>query len=124
METNFKSGQRLYRAQGVKVRRQCWGIEKKTSTDKQFSIRYIGKESNELEESDIVGVTEGNYAKYLNLREVILGIDVYKEHKKIGVSKSNLFELQKKAKTGEKLKLQKETLSKILNYMHSKNRKF
>ncbi|MDH3341394.1 MAG: DEAD/DEAH box helicase family protein [Nitrosopumilus sp.] len=76
---------------------------------------------NELEESDIVGVTDGNYAKYLNLREVILGIDVYKDHKKIGVSKSNLFELQKKAKNGEKLKPQKETLSKILN--HIKNKK-
>ena len=65
-------------------------------------MRDIGKESNELEESDIVGVTEGNYAKYLNLREVILGIDVYKEHKKIGVSKSNLFELQKKARKDRK----------------------
>ena len=86
----------------------------------RFSIRYIGKESNELEESDIVGVTDGNYAKYLNLREVILEIDVYKEHKKIGVSKSNLFELQKKAKNNEKIKPQKETLMKILNYV--KNR--
>jgi hypothetical protein len=42
---------------------------------------------------------------------------VYKEHKKIGVSKSNLFELQKKAKNNEKLKPQKETLMKILNYV-------
>ena len=86
----------------------------------KFSIRYIGKESNELEESDIVGVTDENYAKYLNLREVILEIDVYKEHKKIGVSKSNLFELQKKAKNGEKIKPQKETLMKILNYVKNK----
>jgi len=53
---------------------------------------------------------------------VILGIDVYKAHKKIGVSKSNLFELQKKARNGEKIKPQKETLNKILNYV--KNKKY
>ena len=62
-------------------------------------------------------------SQYLNLREVILEIDVYKEHKKIGVLKSNLFELQKKTKTSEKLKPQKETLMKILNYVCSKNNK-
>ena len=64
-------------------------------------------------------MTDENYAKYLNLREVILEIDVYKEHKKIGVSKSNLFELQKKARNGKKIKPQKETLMKILNYVES-----
>jgi len=34
--------------------------------------------------------------------------------------KSNLFELQKKTKKGEKLKPQKETLMKILNYVKNK----
>lgn len=89
-------------------------------TQNKFSIRYIGKESNELEEYDIVGVTDENYAKYLNLREAILGIDAYKEHKEIGVSKSNLFELQKKAKNGEKIKPQKGTLMKILEYVKTR----
>jgi hypothetical protein len=109
-------------AQGSKSDGNIGELKRKHLLINKFSIRYIGKESNEFEESDIVGVTEGNYAKYLNLREVILGIDVYKERKKIGVSKSNQFELQKKAKNNEKLKPQQETLSKILNYV--KTRKY
>ncbi|MGC1709710.1 MAG: hypothetical protein WA799_07915 [Nitrosotalea sp.] len=35
------------------------------------SISYIGKESNELEESQIIGVDDDNYTRYDNIQSKI-----------------------------------------------------
>ena len=71
-------------------------IERKHLVINKLSVKYIKKESNELEESDIVGVTDEDHTKYVNVKEIILGLDVYKDYKEIGLSKSNCLNCRKK----------------------------
>lgn len=54
-------------------------LERKHISINKSSIRYIGKETNELEESEILGTFEDNYTEYRQidenkLKQFILGI--------------------------------------------------
>ena len=85
------------------------------------SIRYIGKESHNIEESNVMGVNQEPYAQYLDIVEKILTIRP-KDCWKIGISRSNLMLLQKKIRQNHFVNLHNSTLHKILNKnSHNKN---
>jgi hypothetical protein len=80
------------------------------------SIRYIGKESNELEESEVLGVTDKDYSEYVDkqgkLLEIIsnLTLDVAQ---RIGIARRTFFDLKKKANDSDKINLKGKTLRKL-----------
>ena len=79
------------------------------------SIHYIGKESNELEESNILGVSDKNYTEYQDIENKILQIKPAQAFK-LGLSRTNLITLQKKVRKKIPLRLQNRTLAKISRY--------
>ena len=85
------------------------------------SIRYIGKESHNLEESNVMGVNQEPYSQYLDIAEKILSIRP-KDSWKIGISRSNLLAIQKRIRQNHFVNLHSSTLHKILNkdYHHKK----
>ena len=83
------------------------------SIDKK-SITHIGKESNELEESMLIGVNEENYSQYHNLNQIISNLNI-EEARQAGISKRNLCYLRDKIRAGNKIKLQKPTIDKLKN---------
>ena len=78
------------------------------------SIQYIGKESHNIEESNVIGVNQEPYSQYLDIAEKILSIHP-KDSWRIGISRSNLMLLQKKIKQNHLVNLHNTTLQKILN---------
>lgn len=87
------------------------------------NVTYIGKESNNLEESEILGVSDEDYVKYeskdgikdtIQLKEIILKMRT-KEARRIGLSKRHLFRLKKGLKKGHKIALRKGTMRKLLS---------
>ncbi len=72
-------------------------LSRKNITISAESIKYIGKESNELEESEIIGVSDGNYTLYENLIEKAKSLS-NSERLKAGISKSWFYELKKRKK--------------------------
>ena len=79
------------------------------------SVHYIGKESNELEESNILGVSDRNYTEYQDIANKILQIKPTQAFK-LGISRTNLITLQKKIKNKIPIRLQNRTLAKISRY--------
>ena len=79
------------------------------------SINYVGKESHNLEESNILGVDSKPYARYENIAEKILSIRP-KDAWKIGISRSNLILLQNKVNKNKSIEIHHETRQKIINY--------
>jgi len=79
------------------------------------SINYIGKESHNLEESNILGVDSKSYTKYENIAEKILNIRL-KDVWKIGISRSNLILLQNKVNQNKSIEVHHHTQQKIINY--------
>ena len=57
-------------------------------------IKYIGKESNELEESEVVGVLEGNYTVYEDLADKARAL-TEADRIKIGIPKRRFYQLKK-----------------------------
>lgn len=76
------------------------------------SIQYIGKESNNLDETNQTGISSESYTKYDNIAEKILDIRP-KDAWRIGISKSNLILLQQKIREDTAVKLHKKTIEKI-----------
>ena len=81
-------------------------------------IEHIGKESNNLEESEVIGVSDNNYVVYDNkteqkITDVIKNMTT-KDAKRIGLSKMQMFRLKKKIKEGKKIVLKKKTLKKLI----------
>src|SRR5206468_8362216 len=90
------------------------------------SIQYIGKESNDLEEVDVIGVSEDKYTEYVNneriedIAHLISNLDVV-QAKEIGISRRHLFRLQRKIKNGIVVKLNRKTaqnLIRIKGFLH------
>ena len=79
------------------------------------SINYIGKESHNIEKSNILGVDSKPYTRYENIAEKILDIRP-KDAWKIGISRSNLILLQNKVNKNKSMKLHHYTQQKIINY--------
>ena len=80
------------------------------------SIRYIGKESNKLEESEVLGVSDDDYSEYVDkqgrLYEIInnLTLDVAQ---KIGIARRTFFDLKQKINSNCKMNLKGKTLRKL-----------
>ena len=84
-------------------------------------IEHIGKESNNLEETEVIGVSDNDYVIYDNrseqkITDVIKNMTT-KDAKRIGLSKMQMFRLKKKIKNGMKILLEKKTLKKLTNYI-------
>ncbi len=82
-------------------------------------VDYIGKESNNLENNEIVDVSDNEYVVYDNkteqkIADVIKNMTT-KDARRIGLSKRQLFRLKKKVKQGKGIGLKKKTLHKLLN---------
>ncbi len=80
-------------------------------------IIHIGKESNNLEESEVIGVVEQNYVAYSNETEnkILLVIkDIsYEEAKGLGIGRTTLYYLKKKIKEGKKIRLKRKTYNSL-----------
>jgi hypothetical protein len=81
-------------------------------------IEHIGKESNNLEESEVIGVSDNDYVIYDNKTEQKIA-DVIKkltpkQAKQIGISKRNMRYLKKKIKNDKKIVLKRKTLNKLI----------
>ena len=84
-------------------------------TIQKSSVHYIGKESNELEETNVIGISNDNYTNYIDIENKILQIkpsDAYK----FNLSRGNLINLQKKIKNKIPIRIQNRTLAKIANH--------
>ena len=80
-------------------------------------IEHIGKESNNLEESEVIGVSDNDYVIYdkkteQKIMDVIRNITT-KDARHIGLSKRHLFRLKKRIKEGKRIVLKKKTLDKL-----------
>ena len=81
-------------------------------------IEHIGKESNNLEESEVIGVSDNDYVIYDNkteqkITDVIKNMTT-KDAKRIGLSKMHMFRLKKNIKEGKKMVLKKKTVNKLM----------
>ncbi|MGI0100268.1 MAG: hypothetical protein ACREBH_00890, partial [Candidatus Micrarchaeaceae archaeon] len=80
-------------------------------------IEHIGKESNNLEETEVIGVSDNDYVVYDNKTEQrimdIIKDMTTKDARRIGLSKRHLFRLKKKVKQGKEIVLKKKTLNKL-----------
>ena len=82
-------------------------------------IEHIGKESNNLEESEVIGVSDDNYTIYgaridekvCRIIPNLINIDA----KQIGISRTELYYLKKMVKEGKKIRMKTKTLRKLLN---------
>ena len=85
------------------------------------SIRYIGKESNELEISKILGVSEEYTIEYVNLQKklrTIIGKLTLKIAEKLGISRREYYYLKSKLKQLGTIKLKEKTLHKLAGFVH------
>lgn len=81
------------------------------------SIHYIGKESNELENSEVLGVFKEDTIEYVNfqkrLREIIENLTLEKALE-IEVSRREFYYLKKKLKKDTSIKLKQKLLKKLI----------
>jgi len=78
------------------------------------SVHYIGKESNEIEESKVLGVSYENYTEYQDIESKILQIKPAQAFK-LGISRTNLITLKKKIRNKIPIKIQNRTFTKLAN---------
>ncbi len=81
-------------------------------------IEHIGKESNNLEESEVIGVSDNDYVIYDNkseqkITDVIRNM-ITKDARRIGLSKMQMFRLKKKVKEGKGIVLKRKTMNKLM----------
>lgn len=98
-------------------------LARKKMTIDASSIHYIGKETNDLEESEILGAFEENYAKYTlinesKLKQFILGIKK-PDASKYGFSARNLTYLKNKIRNNKPLRLKNRTLKILMRLITS-----
>ncbi|MDE1825337.1 MAG: hypothetical protein KGH61_01675 [Candidatus Micrarchaeota archaeon] len=82
-------------------------------------IEHIGKESNNIEESEVIGVSDSDYVVYDNKTEQKITDAIKnmttKDAKRIGLSKRHLFRLKKRINEEKKIELKKKTMKKLMN---------
>ncbi|MHB8545685.1 MAG: hypothetical protein ACYDAJ_02840 [Nitrosotalea sp.] len=88
-------------------------LRRRHLTINQGSIRYIGKESNELEESEVVGVSKKDTVEYVNhqkkIREIIERLTLEKALE-LGISRRAYFDLKQKIRNNVSFTIKKRTL--------------
>lgn len=77
------------------------------------SIRYIGKETNELETTQTIGVDPENYTEYIHWKKIIEGTTPDLAAM-VGISRRNLSYLKRRTKQGEPISLKRRTMEKLL----------
>lgn len=95
-------------------------LGRKKMTINESSIHYIGKETNEIEESEILGAFEDNYTKYMQmdeskLKQKILGIKK-SDARRCGLSERNLTYLKNKIRNNKPLRLKERTIKRLLRF--------
>lgn len=93
-------------------------------------IVHIGKESNNLEESEIIGVGSENYEMYENLEDLdeklrrisdrILKLKP-KDVKKVGISKQTLWNIKKKIKSKQLERITILIKIRVFHYFNNLN---
>jgi hypothetical protein len=95
-------------------------LKRRHLTINQDSIRYIGKESNELEQSEIFGVSKKDTIQYVDyqkrLRKIIESLTLEKALE-IGISRRTFFYLKKKLQSSEPIKLKEKILRKFQKFV-------
>ncbi len=81
-------------------------------------IEHIGKESNNLEESEVIGVSDNDYVIYdskseQKITDIIKNMTT-KDARRIGLSKRHLFRLKKRIKEGKGIVLKRKTVKKLM----------
>ena len=92
-------------------------LRKRHLTIDQDSIHYIGKESNELDTSEVVGVSLDDTIQYVNNQErlrVIIGNLTEEKSKTLGFSRRTYFYLKSKIRKNETISLRGKTFN-VLN---------
>lgn len=96
-------------------------LKKRHLTINKNSIRYIGKESNELEQSQVFGVSKDDTVQYVNfqkrLREIIETLTLEKALE-IGISRREFFYLKKKIWNSPPIMLKQKTLDLLFHYVY------
>ena len=90
-------------------------LERRYLAINKYSIQYIGKETNELEISEIIGVSDEYTANYSYFNDIILAIKTSDAHK-VGLYPSTLQELKKAIKENQSRNLQDKTKKKLIEY--------
>ncbi|MGI0047736.1 MAG: hypothetical protein ACREBB_11205 [Nitrosotalea sp.] len=92
-------------------------LKRRHLTINRDSIRYIGKESNELEESEVVGVSKENTVEYVNqqkkIRKIIESLTL-EQALEIGISRRTFFDWKMKIRNNVSFTVKKRTLRKLL----------
>ncbi|MCH8915536.1 MAG: hypothetical protein IIA82_06815, partial [Thaumarchaeota archaeon] len=91
-------------------------LKRRYLTINKNSIRYIGKESNELEKSEIFGVSAKDTIQYVNyqkkLREIIANLTLEKALG-VGISKRTFYYLKQKNQLNKPVKIHSNIFSKL-----------
>ena len=90
-------------------------LKRLSLTIQKSSVHYIGKESNELEETNVIGVSTDNYTNYVDIKNKILQIKPSNAYK-FNLSRTNLINLQKRIKNKIPIKIQNRTFTKLENH--------
>lgn len=79
------------------------------------SIYYLGKESNELEESEMIGIDTNSYTKYTDIESLALKLLSIppKEAQRRGISKSEYYDILNKYTNGKQIRLKKATIERL-----------
>lgn len=81
----------------------------------KFSINHIGKETNDIEVSEVIGVTSDSDTNYFQFAEIIKAIKISDGHK-VGLKPSVIQDLKKSLKEKKELNIQSKTKKKLLEY--------
>lgn len=83
----------------------------------QDRIKHIGKEANDIEKSDILGVFNGDVTEYSNQQKKIRQIMEHlteEKSREMGISRRTYYYLKKKITHNQKVKLTEKNLKKII----------
>jgi hypothetical protein len=93
-------------------------LKRRHLTINQDSIRYIGKESNELEQSQVFGISKKDTIEYVNhqkkIREIIASL-ILENALKMGLDRREFYRLKKKLESDKLIVFRKKILEKLLN---------
>jgi hypothetical protein len=81
----------------------------------KYSIIYIGKETNELEESEVVGFDLDNYTHYINWKEMFAKLNEA-DARKVGLPRRTFYDLKKKFEEGDTFSIRKKTIRKLREF--------
>ncbi|HEY4680539.1 MAG TPA: hypothetical protein VIH04_04660 [Nitrosarchaeum sp.] len=95
-------------------------LKRRHLTINQDSVRYIGKESNELEQSEIFGVSKNDTMEYIDfqkkIRKIIENLTLDKALE-IGLDEREFYRLKNKLESDKPIVLRKKILKRLNNFI-------